>query len=613
MSGQSQQFQRLKKRHHDLLQVIVSMKPSLAKKKIQQSFISSHPLQRLNDGKDDGKEDDVYQESIKKTIRDYFQYFDDGAISQVPTQTEQTLIDKIYRKFRNKELYRASLISKIPLQKVLAFAQHGVVSDVATNWGKLGKERSQHIQFQNTSTQREAVKNMIDDLKKKLQLKDVKLERVITKADQDYGKNYEVFKEVYGIVIPMKPDDENRKILQDLLEEKGFRSNFQTYCRSSIQGESLKLKPTLIYEVDGEMILVGTFMLVLGEILQPYLWDFTTGYILLVGEPQINIEHDLYLKYLVQHKIIKAGMYGFKQRFKSQQKTLKEKLLEAIDKNDFQKVGQLSPYIEPLTLYEEYKKLRKVSQRKYLQFMVKFDAWSLWYLAQIAIDKRDTEALLQIWLRCNYMIEKSKLHSRTAEVMLKSFDTDELCQIIKDTNTGEEALRQLIHLTFGAVESDLLVPAIKIIHQIDQIDMMIDMMDMDYGVSRIDKLSKLEKNIKRYKKTLVDMIFKRAYETNKIDELLAYKDLLTSNEISRLWILKCWKLFHVNFILVILGCLFFIYSIYVATFLKNRLYIFLWLLLVFFTIYAVYYFVNSQHLRMMIEDLKRKTAYNFII
>jgi hypothetical protein len=54
--------------------------------------------------------------------------------------------------------------------------------------------------------------------------------------------------------------------------------------------------------------------------------------------------------------------------------------------------------------------------------------------------------------------------------MLELFDTDELCQIIKDMNTGEEALRELIHLTFGAVECDLLVPAIKIIHQIDMND-----------------------------------------------------------------------------------------------------------------------------------------------
>jgi hypothetical protein len=57
------------------------------------------------------------------------------------------------------------------------------------------------------------------------------------------------------------------------------------------------------------------------------------------------------------------------------------------------------------------------------------------------------------------------------------------------------------------------------------------------------------------------MIFKRAYERNKINELLASKDILTSNEISRLWILKCWKLFHVDFILFILGCLFFVYNI----------------------------------------------------
>jgi hypothetical protein len=95
MSKKSQQFQLLKKRHENLLQVIVSMRPSSLSKTIQQSFINSHPLQRLN-----GRNEDLYQKSIKKTIRDYF---DNGEISQVPYNTDQTLIEKIYRKFRDKE------------------------------------------------------------------------------------------------------------------------------------------------------------------------------------------------------------------------------------------------------------------------------------------------------------------------------------------------------------------------------------------------------------------------------------------------------------------------------------------------------------------------------
>jgi hypothetical protein len=137
------------------------MKP-LAKKQIQQSFITSHPLEHVND-----RNNDLYEKSIKKTIRDYFDYFDNGEISQFPLPTDQKLIDRIYRKFRNKEYseYRAYLISKIPLEKVLAFAQHDLVSDVR-NWGPWGKQMSQHIQSQNISTELVAVKNMIDYLKK---------------------------------------------------------------------------------------------------------------------------------------------------------------------------------------------------------------------------------------------------------------------------------------------------------------------------------------------------------------------------------------------------------------------------------------------------------------
>jgi len=187
--SQQQQLQLLKKRHENLLQVIVSMRPSFSKT-IQQSFISSHPLQLLN-----GRNEDRYKASIKNTIRDYF---DSGEISQFPTQTDETLIDKIYRKFRDKE-YSEYLKSRIPRQKVLRYLDPVILDEVLRR-GKEGRQIAKNIQTVTLDDQKTAIQEMIDYIKKKLKLKTLNVETANVKK---FSTSPFFLSEIYGIHIPL--------------------------------------------------------------------------------------------------------------------------------------------------------------------------------------------------------------------------------------------------------------------------------------------------------------------------------------------------------------------------------------------------------------------------
>jgi hypothetical protein len=551
--SKQQQLQLLKNRHENLLQIIVSMRPSFSKT-IQQSFITSHPLQLLN-----GRNEDRYKASIKNTIRDYF---DSGEISQFPTQTDETLIDKIYRKFRDKE-YSEYLKSGIPRQKVLRFLDPVILNEVLRR-GKEGRQIAKNIQTVTLEDQKMAIQEMIDYLKIKLNLKTINVETANVKK---FSTSPFFLSEIYGIPIPL-PHEEIETVKQ-LLEEDDFKYLFEKYRSFSPQGEGLKLEPIRVHQSEGND--KDQFMLLLGKIFQPYLLNSKNGLILLTDEKK-DMVNDVYFNRIVTPKLMRGR--GFKHRFISQQPMMEGLLSDAASQNNFVRVGQLSPYLEPLTLYEQYKKLSGDLHWSYLRFMVMNESSGivLYSLAKIAFQQKDAEALYKIWRRF-YFVHYQPCNS-IGKNMLVLFDADVLCKIIKETNEEEEANSGLFILAQCAIQFNLLLSAIKIIRQ------------LDYAHER---------------KHLLQNITTKLYKENKVYQFLSEnKDELTVDEISKIrhveLYVKNWKIFF-KLIFLVLYCLIVVIVVYVvvyvAIFMKNRYGKMVMFTFLLFTILALYILLGT--------------------
>jgi hypothetical protein len=207
--------------------------------------------------------------------------------------------------------------------------------------------------------------------------------------------------------------------------------------------------------------------------------------------------------------------------------------------------------------------------------MVKFDGWVLWSLAEIAVEKKDAEALYKIWRR--YYDVSFQSCNRICEVMLKLFDTDILCQIIKETNSKEEANSGLIILVQCAIQFNLLLSAIKIIRH------------FDYAP--------------HYREHLLQNIATKLYKKDKVNQFLSEnKDELTVDEISKIRHVRNWKFLFIiiHALLLLLYCVF---VVYVAIFLKNRYGKMVMFTFLLFTLIALYILLGTLWSAMYILGL----------
>uniref|UniRef100_A0A6C0D1Y1 Transmembrane protein n=1 Tax=viral metagenome TaxID=1070528 RepID=A0A6C0D1Y1_9ZZZZ len=515
MSKKSQELQLLKKRHEKLLQVIVSIIPSLSRIRLQQplrqSFVMSHPLKKVYDG-----ESYQYEQSIKKTIRDYLHNVYDIE------SPEEDLINRIYMKFREKE----DIVPKIPIrQQVFKFLDPSILAALKGEEGPL-RQTVTNIESEKVYHQKKAVQDMINYLKIKLKLKTLKVETANI-------RNFYGVHQIYGIPIPIPHDEEETAI--QLLQKEDFPSLFEKYRRSSSESENLILEPIRIEKSDGND--EDQFILVLGKIDQPYQLDSRNGLIRFIDEKndKKDMVQDLYFNRIVNPTLSKER--GFKHRFMVQQPYLEGLLSEAIRQNNFLIVSQLSPYLEPSTLYKEYKNLPQHLQWAYLRY---FEEMVLNSMSNIAIQQKDPATLYKIWRRLYSVGFQS--YKNMGKTILLLFDTDVLCHIIKETNSKEESNSGLITLFFRAIESNLFLTAIKIIRQLDSTN----------------------------HSELWQYVTRKLYKENKVDQfLLENKEELSSDEISIIRNVTTWKFIFliIHTLGVLLLC---VILIYVAIFLNDR-------------------------------------------
>jgi hypothetical protein len=200
----------LKKRHEKLLQVIASKIPSFSKITIKESFVVSHPLKKVYDG-----DRSQYEQSIKKTIRDYLH-----DVYHIHSHEEEDLIKSIYTEFREKE----DLLSKIPnRQHVFKFLDTAILTGLREGGEGSIRQTAKNIQSANFYNQKKVIQDMINNLKIKLKLKTLNVETANVKK----FSTTPFLSQIYGIPIPISHEEE--KTAKQLLQEKDFQSLFEKY------------------------------------------------------------------------------------------------------------------------------------------------------------------------------------------------------------------------------------------------------------------------------------------------------------------------------------------------------------------------------------------------